>query len=46
MNFFENEFFLLTLTFSIFFVAKWLQKKTGMMLLNPILLTIALLILS
>ena len=45
MNFFENEFFLLTLTFSIFFVAKWLQKKTGMMLLNPILLTIALLIL-
>ena len=45
MNFFENEFFLLTMTFSIFFVAKWLQKKTGMMLLNPILLTIALLIL-
>ncbi len=45
MNFFENDFFLLALTFSIFFFAKILQKKTGVLLLNPILLTIALLIL-
>ena len=45
MNFLENEFFLLAITFGIFFFAKLLQKKTGIMLLNPILLTIALLIL-
>ena len=37
--------FLLAITFGIFFLAKLLQKKTGIMLLNPILLTIALLIL-
>lgn len=45
MSFLENEFFLLTITFGIFFFAKFLQKKTGVMLLNPILLTIAILIL-
>ena len=44
MNFLENEFFLLTITFGLFFLAKWLQKRTGLMLLNPILLTIAILI--
>ena len=44
MNFLENEFFLLAVTFSLFFFAKWLQKRTGIMLLNPILLTIAVLI--
>ena len=44
MNFLENEFFLLAITFGIFFLAKLLQKKTGIMLLNPILLTIVLLI--
>lgn len=44
MNFLENEFFLLTVTFGLFFFAKWLQKRTGIMLLNPILLTIAVLI--
>lgn len=44
MSFLENEFFLLAVTFGIFFFAKLLQKKTGIMLLNPILLTIALLI--
>lgn len=45
MSFLENEFFLLAITFGIFFFAKLLQKKTGVMLLNPILLTIAILIL-
>ena len=45
MNYLENEFFLLAVTFGLFFFAKLLQKKTGIMLLNPILLTIALLIL-
>ena len=43
MNFLENEFFLLAVTFGLFFFAKWLQKRTGIMLLNPILLTIAVL---
>ena len=45
MDFLENKFLLLALTFGIFFVAKVLQKKTGWVMLNPILLTIALLIL-
>ena len=44
MNFLENEFFLLAVTFGVFFLAKLLQKRTGLMLLNPILLTIAVLI--
>ena len=44
MSYLENEFFLLALTFSIFFGAKWLQKKTNLVWLNPILLTIASLI--
>ena len=44
MEFLTNEFFLIFLTFLIFFLAKLLQKKTGWILLNPILLTIALLI--
>ena len=41
MSFLENNFFLLAITFGIFFFAKLLQKKTGLVLLNPILLTIA-----
>ena len=44
MSFLENNFFLLAVTFGIFFFAKLLQKKTGLVLLNPILLTIAVLI--
>ena len=44
MEFFENKFFLLTITFGFFFVSKYLQRKTGWVLLNPILLAIALLI--
>ena len=44
MSFLENNFFLLAITFGIFFFAKLLQKKTGLVLLNPILLTIAVLI--
>ena len=43
MSYLENEFFLLAITFGIYFFAK-LQKKTGFLLLNPILLTIAVLI--
>lgn len=45
MSFLENDFFLLAFTFATFFFAKLLQKQTGVMLLNPILLTIALIIL-
>ncbi len=41
MNFLSNEYFLLAGTFALFFLAKWLQKRTGWLLLNPILLTIA-----
>ncbi len=44
MSYFENKFFLLALTFGLFFFSKLLQKKTGIVLLNPILLTIAVLI--
>lgn len=44
MSYLENEFFLLAVTFGVFFVAKRLQKLTGILLLNPILLTIAVLI--
>ena len=44
MSYFENKFFLLAFTFGIFFLAKLLQKKTGQILLNPILLTIAIII--
>lgn len=44
MNYLENEFFLLAITFGIYFFAKLLQKKTGILLLNPILLTIAIII--
>lgn len=44
MSFFENQFFLLAITFTLFFFAKLLQKRTQILLLNPILTTIALLI--
>ena len=44
MRYLENEYFLLTLTFGVFYLTRQLQKKTGWVLLNPILLTIAFLI--
>ena len=44
MSYLDNEFFLLAVTFGVFFFSKLLQKKTGILLLNPILLTIAVLI--
>ena len=44
MEFFENKFFLLAITFGFFFFSKLLQKKTGWVVLIPILLAIALLI--
>lgn len=45
MDYLENKFFLLAITFGFYFLAKLLQKRTGWLLLNPILLTIAVLIL-
>lgn len=45
MGFLENNYFLLALTFGFYYGARILQKKTGWVLLNPILLAIALLIL-
>lgn len=44
MGFLSNEIFLITITFGIFFFAKLLQKKTGILLLNPVLITIVVLI--
>lgn len=45
MSYLNNTFFLLALTFTIYFVSCYIQKRTGWILLNPILLTIAALIL-
>jgi len=45
MDFLENKYFLIALTFIFYWAARWLQKRTGWLLLNPILLTIMLLIL-
>lgn len=45
MEFLENSYLLLAITFGSFALFKWLQKKTGWVLLNPVLLTIATLIL-
>ncbi len=44
MIYLENRFFLLFLTFGIYFLARMLQKKTGYVLLNPILISIAFII--
>jgi predicted murein hydrolase (TIGR00659 family) len=44
MEFLENKYFLLTLTFGVFFAVRALQKRTRWVLLNPILLTILALI--
>ena len=45
MDFLENKYLLLAFTFGAFALFKGVQKKTGWVLLNPILLTIATLIL-
>ena len=44
MVYLENNFFLLAITFGAFLAAKILQRKTGLLVLNPILVAIALLI--
>ena len=40
----DNTFVLLALTFAIYYVATIIRKKTGIILLNPILITIAVMI--
>ena len=40
----SNPFLMICLTLGVFFMAKQLQKKTGLVLLNPLLLTMAFLI--
>ncbi len=40
MDFIENNFFLIALTFEVFHIARRLQDKTRWTILNPILVTI------
>lgn len=35
MSFLENNFFLLAVTFGVFFFAKWLQKKNRISITEP-----------
>ena len=40
MAYFQNEYFLLTLTFGVFFLARYVQRRVGWAWLNPILVSI------
>lgn len=44
MELLKNDIVLLAITFGLYYLARQLQKKTGWLVLNPILVTIALLI--
>lgn len=44
MEYLESDFFLIALTFGVYFLAKRLQARTGWVVLNPILLAILVLI--
>ena len=44
MEYLESDFFLIALTFGVYFLAKRLQARTGWLVLNPILLAILALI--
>ncbi|MBP3668250.1 MAG: LrgB family protein, partial [Bacteroides sp.] len=44
MELLENKYLLLALTFGVFALFRGLQRKTGWVLLNPILLTMIVLI--
>ena len=44
MEYLQNEYFLLTLTFGVYFLAKEIQRRTGKAWLNPILVSIVVLI--
>ena len=45
MEFLENSYFLLALTFIVFILARIINKRTGLILLNPILISVTVLIL-
>ena len=40
----QSEAIVVAITFAIYFLAQRLQKKTGIMLLNPVLITIVIII--
>ena len=40
-EYFSNEFFLIALTFGSYFLGKLLRRKTGWVVMNPILVSIA-----
>lgn len=44
MNYLENKYFLIALTFAVFLFSKLLQRRTGVSLLNPILVSIIVII--
>lgn len=44
MEILENEIILIAVTFSVYLLARWLQTRTGWIALNPVLITIAVLI--
>lgn len=44
MSYLENKFFLIALTFVVFLASRLLQRRTGVSLFNPILLSIVVLI--
>lgn len=44
MEFLTNKYFLIALTFAVFVVSQYLQRRTGLKLLNPILVSITVLI--
>ena len=44
MNFLANKYFLIALTFIVFVAARMFQRRTGIAMLNPILVTTILLI--
>lgn len=44
MQIFSNQYIILALTFAVFFLARRIQRRTGWLLLNPILVAIVLII--
>ncbi len=44
MEIVSNKYFLIAITFATFWLSKFLQRRTGMVLMNPVLLTVAALI--
>lgn len=44
MEYFSNEFFLIALTFGTYFFGKLLRKWTGWVIMNPILITVVVLV--